>query len=143
LAIHVYDVSTVIGCSISFLVKTRNFSLDVAMKIIIICDITPCSLLSFNRRFGGTYCLHLQGRRNKFSKKPATSVETQRTIWRHIPEDDTLHNYHCGNLKSYIDVAMITSLFIQSILGVLKIFHWPKGNWRWCNSLPIFIFITF
>jgi hypothetical protein len=29
---------------------------------------TTCSPLSFNRRFGGTYCLHLQGRRNKFSK---------------------------------------------------------------------------
>jgi hypothetical protein len=27
------------------------------------------SPLSVNRRFGGTYCLYLQGRRNKFSKK--------------------------------------------------------------------------
>jgi hypothetical protein len=33
---------------------------------------TPCSLLSVNRRFGGTYRLHLQGRRNMFSKKPAS-----------------------------------------------------------------------
>jgi hypothetical protein len=31
-----------------------------------------------------------------------TSVETQRTTRRHIPEDDTLHNYRCENLKSYI-----------------------------------------
>jgi hypothetical protein len=29
-----------------------------------------------------------------------TSVETQRTTRRHIPEDDTLHNYRCENLKS-------------------------------------------
>jgi hypothetical protein len=29
-----------------------------------------------------------------------TSVETQRTTRCHIPEDDTLHNHHCGNLKS-------------------------------------------
>jgi hypothetical protein len=29
---------------------------------------TPCSPLSFNRRFGGTYRPHLQGRRNKVSK---------------------------------------------------------------------------
>jgi hypothetical protein len=32
-------------------------------------DITPCSPLSVNRRFGGTYRLHLQGRTNNFSKQ--------------------------------------------------------------------------
>jgi hypothetical protein len=31
-----------------------------------------------------------------------TSVVTQRTTRRHIPEDDTLHNHSCGNLKSYL-----------------------------------------
>jgi hypothetical protein len=31
-----------------------------------------------------------------------TSVETQRTTRSHIPEDDTLHNHHCENLKYYI-----------------------------------------
>jgi hypothetical protein len=31
-----------------------------------------------------------------------TSVATQQTTRRHIPEDDTLHNHGCGNLKSYI-----------------------------------------
>jgi hypothetical protein len=35
----------------------------VIMKITIFWDITPCSPLSVNRRFGGTYCLHLQGRK--------------------------------------------------------------------------------
>jgi hypothetical protein len=39
------------------------------MKSINLWDITPCSPLSVNRRFGGSYLLHLQGRRNKFSKK--------------------------------------------------------------------------
>jgi hypothetical protein len=38
------------------------------MKRIIFWDMIPCSPFSFNRRFGGTYRLHLQGRRNKFSK---------------------------------------------------------------------------
>jgi hypothetical protein len=28
------------------------------------------------------------------------SVETQLTTRRHIPEDDTLHNHRCENLKS-------------------------------------------
>jgi hypothetical protein len=38
------------------------------MKSIIFWDVTPCSLLSCNRRFGETYRLRLQGRRNNFSK---------------------------------------------------------------------------
>jgi hypothetical protein len=33
-----------------------------------------------------------------------TSVATQQTTRRHIPEDDTLHNHRCENLKSYIYV---------------------------------------
>jgi hypothetical protein len=32
-----------------------------------------------------------------------TSVETQQTTRRNIPEDDTLHNQRCRNLKSYRD----------------------------------------
>jgi hypothetical protein len=40
----------------------------VVMKSIIFWDMTSCSPLSFKQRFGVTYCLHLQGRRNKFSK---------------------------------------------------------------------------
>jgi hypothetical protein len=68
----------------------------VVMKSIIVWDMTPYSPLNVNRRFGGTYRLYLQGRRNKFSKKPAskqvaTSVDTTRTTRRHIPENDTLH----------------------------------------------------
>jgi hypothetical protein len=49
----------------------------VVMKITIFWDtrITPCSPLSVNRRFGRAYLLHLQGRKNKFSKKPT---------WKHV-----------------------------------------------------------
>jgi hypothetical protein len=43
----------------------------VVMKSIIFWDVTPCSLLSCNRRFGGTYRLHLQGRKNNFCFPPA------------------------------------------------------------------------
>jgi hypothetical protein len=35
----------------------------VVMKSTIFWDITPCSLLKVNRRFGATYRFHLQGRR--------------------------------------------------------------------------------
>jgi hypothetical protein len=29
-------------------------------------------------------------------------VDTQRTTWRYIPEDGTLHNHHFENIKSYL-----------------------------------------
>jgi hypothetical protein len=54
---------------------TKNMFIEVltavVMKSTIFWDITPCSPLSVNRRFGGTYRLHLHGRKNKLSKKPA------------------------------------------------------------------------
>jgi hypothetical protein len=42
----------------------------VVMKSINFWDMTSRSPLGVNRRFRGTYRLHLHGRRNKFSKKP-------------------------------------------------------------------------
>jgi hypothetical protein len=41
-----------------------------SLKSIIFWDVTPCNLLICNRRFGGTYRLHLQGRR-EFQQEPA------------------------------------------------------------------------
>jgi hypothetical protein len=38
-----------------------------------------------------------------------TSADTQRTTRSYIPEDSTLHNHRCENLKSYI--------FIYSLLN--------------------------
>jgi hypothetical protein len=38
-----------------------------------------------------------------------TSVETQRTTRRHIPEDDTLHNHRCENLISYTKIFFANS----------------------------------
>jgi hypothetical protein len=47
---------------------------------IIFWDVTPCSLLKCNRRFGGTYRLHLQGRRKNFSKnQPISRRQTDYT----------------------------------------------------------------
>jgi hypothetical protein len=39
----------------------------VVMKSTIFWDITPCSPLTVNRSFGGTYRLHVQGRKNKLN----------------------------------------------------------------------------
>jgi hypothetical protein len=44
------------------------------LKSIILWDLTPCSPLSFNRRFGGIYRLNLHGRRNSFSKPASKQV---------------------------------------------------------------------
>jgi hypothetical protein len=37
---------------------------------------------------------------------------TQRTTRRHIPEDDTLHNHHCENLKSY-NVGIVQQSLVE------------------------------
>jgi hypothetical protein len=73
--------------------------------------------LSGTRRFGGTYRLHLQGRRivQQTSEQAGgmppseTSGTILRTTRRHIPEDDTLQNHRCENLKSYT-TSLITSI---------------------------------
>jgi hypothetical protein len=52
----------------------------VVVKNTIFWDITPCIPLSVNRRFGGTYRLHLQGQKNKLSKKPARKQVASRII---------------------------------------------------------------
>jgi hypothetical protein len=44
----------------------------VVVKSFIFWDMTPCSPLIFNRRFGRTYHLHLQGRRISQAALPAT-----------------------------------------------------------------------
>jgi hypothetical protein len=56
----------------------------VVMKSVNIWDITLCSPLSVNRRFRGTYRLHLQGQRNNFSKRTSGKLETR------VYEVDTL-----------------------------------------------------
>jgi hypothetical protein len=49
-----------------------------------------------------------------FSSK--TPVDFQRTTRRYIPEDRTLHNHRCENLKSYIKKLQDRELWT---------FHWP------------------
>jgi hypothetical protein len=59
-------------------------------KNIILLYLRPCSLVEVSRRFGGTYCLCLQG-----------SMINQANSKRHIPEYIILHtqiSVHRGNI---------------------------------------------
>jgi hypothetical protein len=122
----------------------------VVMKSIIFCDMTPCSPLSFNRRFGGTYRLHLQGRRNRFSKL------TQRTTRRHIPEDDTLQlGFGCENAYSEqpalhflytLSPVLLRKVSLEKLLfkdmeimvSIHGIFekNWPSNTVSWNSKHP-------
>jgi hypothetical protein len=82
-------------------------------------DITPCSPLKVNRHFGGTYyyaepCLspafglvscsaYSSTLKMEAICTSDTSVDFQRTTRHCIPEDSTVHNHRCENLKSYIN----------------------------------------
>jgi hypothetical protein len=90
----------ILGINNNYFVGFEIFT-AVVMKSIIFWDMTPCSLLSCNRRFGGTYRLHsacllvlaeIISSTLKMEAIPSseTSVVTQQTTRRHIPEDDTL-----------------------------------------------------
>jgi hypothetical protein len=41
------------------------------------------------------------------------SVDFQHTTWPYAPEDSTLHNHHCENLKSYIVFLFYGVLFME------------------------------
>jgi hypothetical protein len=85
----------------------------MVMKSTIFWDITPCSLLSVNRRFGETSRLNLHSRKISWARNQCesrwqeayfltlkmearcsseTSVHTQQTTRHFIPEDGTLRN---------------------------------------------------
>jgi hypothetical protein len=62
------------------------------MKSSVFLDITPCSPLKVNRRFGGTYRLHLRSRRLRLyvpPKRPFTFNGLHGVISQ---EDNALHN---------------------------------------------------
>jgi hypothetical protein len=61
---------------------------NVKINHYIFWDTMPCSELKVNRRFGGAY-------------SSETSFYFQRATRHYIPEDRTLHNHRCENLKSY------------------------------------------
>jgi hypothetical protein len=82
---------------------------SVVMKSIIFWDMTPGNPLSFNSRFGGTYLLHLQGQRNRFSK-PA-SKQMAEDGKRYVPPKRRLK---LNGLHGVISQKMILSSNLYS-----------------------------
>jgi hypothetical protein len=94
----------------------------VIMKGIIFWDMTPCSYLSVNRRFGEKHRLHLQGRKNKYSKPPDFLLNLflrPRRLRRYVPPKrrltlNGLHGVISQKIIPFITTALRSSNPIQS-----------------------------
>jgi hypothetical protein len=66
--------------------KARNPCLDVAQSasehqsMLVFWVVTPCGLGGGYQRFGGTYCLHLQGRRQYFLRNVGTHLQVHTAL---------------------------------------------------------------
>jgi hypothetical protein len=107
----------------------------VTMKNVVFWDVALCRSC-VNRCFGGTYRLHLQGRKirergirnslqppahagsslanfSTLKMEPIRSSEKSvhtRSTRRHIPEEGILHSHRCENLKSFVHSIYIACL---------------------------------
>jgi hypothetical protein len=74
--------------------------IKITLKNVIFRDVALCRSC-VNRRFGGTYRVHLQGRKIRERRTSAGRWLQTKPTQRHIPEDDILHSHSCESLKSY------------------------------------------
>jgi hypothetical protein len=77
--------------------------------ITILRDVKPCSSVNVHRRFGGTYCLHIEYRtalagcfdpEDGYKTTVRSLSEMRQCTWRHVPKDNNAHTYHCDSLKA-------------------------------------------
>jgi hypothetical protein len=84
------------------------------LKSTILWHITPCSKLKVNRRFGGKYRLHLQGRKISWARNQSES-RWQAWRWsRYVPPKrqqtfNGLHGVICQKIALFIIIAVRTS----------------------------------
>jgi hypothetical protein len=93
-----------------------NFSIWTVYnsESIIFWDMTPCSLSTLKME---AIC------------SSETSIVTQRTTRRHIPENDTLHNHSCKNLKSYMFIThFVWTIHANTFYSNLN--HSSVNAWR-------------
>jgi hypothetical protein len=81
-------------------------------RVLIFWDITLCSPLKINRRFGRIYCLppvftlvycsaYSSTLKMEATCSSRTSADFRQTTQRYVPEDTIFHNHLCENFKSY------------------------------------------
>jgi hypothetical protein len=94
----------------------------------------PCSSLSANWHatcFKAGFLLNLFFRPWRWRRRSSeTSVGTQRTTRRYIPEDCTLHKYRCENLKSLIYINWITFIWVSGLGNLFTVeVIWRRVRW--------------
>jgi hypothetical protein len=96
-------------------------------KFVVMSSLSRTGLRHQRTRLPPTYLLVLAEIISSTLKMEAmssseTSVVTQQPTRRHIPENDSLHNHRCENLKSYtipVHINIILSSFTQSLLHLI------------------------
>jgi hypothetical protein len=101
------------------------------MKSTVSWDITPCSPLNVNRRFGGTYRSRSSGSKNKPSNKPAwKQVASRAWKWRRF-----LRNvgWHSTDYTALYPRRLLFNL-LRCLLTQFTFFHCcfmrPQAQWR-------------
>jgi hypothetical protein len=77
------------------ILSQSHFMKRPTIKNAVFWDVAPCRYF-VNRRFGGTYRLHLQG------KKYPPAMNQRELYTAPHPEDGILHSHRRENLKSYV-----------------------------------------
>jgi hypothetical protein len=108
---------------------------------------TLFSPLKVNRRFGGTCSLHRQGRKISHARNQLETGSNQWTTWPYIPEDITLRNQRCENLKSCIitvlslcDICLTTEPAPKHSTINIKlwlVYSTNREDWRYLVSFSL------
>jgi hypothetical protein len=97
----------------------------VVMKSTIFWDITPCSTMSVDRRFGGTYRLHLQGQKISWARNQRES-RWQAVLLLLRPRDwcEPLPSNGCLQRRSLANAVFLAPLFRLSDVMPQYCLHW-------------------
>jgi hypothetical protein len=87
-------------------------------------------MLSFPPAFTLFSCLVYSSTLKMEATCSATSVNFERTARRYIPEDRTLRNYLCEDLKSYIWNCLFLQHAYPVILGLFTLFFQGREPWQ-------------
>jgi hypothetical protein len=95
----------------------------VVVKFSIFWDITPCSPLKVDRRFGGTYRLHLQGRRISRARNQRESRrQAERCVFFDPEDGDDMFHRNVGrpltDYKALIFKDFSLCHLVQTFSGV-------------------------